>query len=80
MHKDMNTKEKATKALEYVVKARLLFDEALQEYSEKSGRELNLQSTRYGTASFEVQEATASLIGDIMATEIEEEVTAGHGA
>ena len=68
MHKDMNTKEKATKALEYVVKARLLFDEALQEYSEKSGRELNLQSTRYGTASFEVQEATASLIGDIMAT------------
>lgn len=80
MHKDMNTKEKATKALEYVVKARLLFDEALQEYSEKSGRELNLLSTRYGTASFEVQEATASLIGDILATEIEEEVTAGHGA
>lgn len=80
MHKDMNTKEKAIKALEYVVKARLLFDEALQEYSEKSGRELNLQSTRYGTASFEVQEATASLIGEIMATEIEEEVTAGHGA
>lgn len=80
MHKDMNTKEKATKALEYVVKARLLFDEALQEYSEKSGRELNLQSTRYGTASYEVQEATASLIGDIMATEIEDEVTAGHGA
>lgn len=80
MHKDMNTKEKATKALEYVVKARLLFDEALQEYSEKSGRELNLQSTQYGTASYEVQEATARLIGDILATEIEEEVTAGHGA
>lgn len=74
----MNTKEKATKALEYVVKARLLFDEALQEYSEKSGRELNLQSTRYGTASFEVQEATASLIGDIMATEIEDEVYSRH--
>ena len=80
MHKDMNTKDKALKAMEYVVKARLLFDEALQEYSEKSGRELNLQSTRYGTASYEVQEATASLIGDIMATEIEEEATAGHGA
>lgn len=80
MHKDMNTKEKATKALEYVVKARLLFDEALQEYSEASGRELNLLSSQYGTASFEVQEATANLIGDIMATEIEEEVTAGHGA
>lgn len=78
MHKDMNTKEKAIKALEYVVKARLLFDEALQEYSEKSGRELNLQSTRYGTASFEVQEATASLIGDIMATEIEDEVYSRH--
>lgn len=78
MHKDMNTKEKAIKALEYVVKARLLFDEALQEYSETSGRELNLQSTRYGTASFEVQEATASLIGDIMATEIEDEVYSRH--
>lgn len=78
MHKDMNTKEKAIKALEYVVKARLLFDEALQEYNEKSGRELNLQSTRYGTASFEVQEATASLIGDIMATEIEDEVYSRH--
>ena len=78
MHKDMNAKEKAIKALEYVVKARLLFDEALQEYSEKSGRELNLQSTRYGTASFEVQEATASLIGDIMATEIEDEVYSRH--
>lgn len=78
MHKDMNTKDKALKAMEYVVKARLLFDEALQEYSEKSGRELNLQSTRYGTASYEVQEATASLIGDIMATEIEEEVYSRH--
>ena len=52
MHKDMNTKEKAIKALEYVVKARLLFDEALQEYSETSGRELNLLSTKYGTASY----------------------------
>ena len=74
----MNTKEKAIKALEYVVKARLLFDEALQEYSETSGRELNLLSTRYGTASYEVQEATASLIGDIMATEIEDEVYSRH--
>lgn len=79
MHKDMNTKEKAIKALEYVVKARLLFDEALQEYSETSGRELNELSNKYGIASFEVQEATASLIGDILATEIEEETTAGHG-
>ena len=78
MHKDMNTKEKATKALEYVVKARLLFDEALQEYSETSGRELNELSNKYGTASYEVQGATASLIGDIMATEIEEETTVGH--
>lgn len=74
----MNTKDKALKALEYVVKARLLFDEALQEYSEASGRELNLLSTRYGTASFEVQEATASLIGDILATEIEDEVYSRH--
>lgn len=80
MHKDMNTKEKAIKALEYVVKARLLFDEALQEYSETSGRELNELSNKYGIASFEAQEATASLIGDILATEIEEETTAGHGA
>ena len=79
MHKDMNTKEKAIKAMEYVVKARLLFDEALQEYSETSGRELNELSNKYGIASFEVQGATASLIGDIMATEIEEETTAGHG-
>ena len=80
MHKDMNTKDKALKAMEYVVKARLLFDEALQEYSEASGRELNEISNQYGTASYEVQGATASLIGEIMATEIEEEVTAGHGA
>lgn len=80
MHKDMNTKDKALKAMEYVVKARLLFDEALQEYGEASGRELNEISTQYGTASYEVQGATASLIGEIMATEIEEEVTAGHGA
>lgn len=78
MHKDMNTKDKALKALEYVVKARLLFDEALQEYSETSGRELNLLSTKYGTASYEVQGATASLIGDIMATEIEDEVYSRH--
>lgn len=78
MHKDMNTKEKAIKALEYVVKARLLFDEALQEYSEASGRELNELSTKYGTASYEVQGATASLIGDIMATEIEDEVYSRH--
>lgn len=74
----MNTKEKAIKALEYVVKARLLFDEALQEYSEASGRELNELSTKYGTASYEVQGATASLIGDIMATEIEDEVYSRH--
>ena len=80
MHKDMNTKDKALKAMEYAVKARLLFDEALQEYSEASGRELNELSTQYGTASYEVQGVTANLIGDIMATEIEEEVTAGHGA
>ena len=80
MHKDMNTKDKALKAMEYAVKARLLFDEALQEYSEASGRELNELSTQYGTASYEVQGATSSLIGEIMATEIEEEVTAGHGA
>jgi hypothetical protein len=78
MHKDMNTKEKAIKAMEYVVKARLLFDEALQEYSEASGRELNELSTKYGTASYEVQGATASLIGDIMATEIEDEVYSRH--
>lgn len=78
MHKDMNTKEKAIKAMEYVVKARLLFDEALQEYSEASGRELNELSTKYGTASYEVQGATASLIGDIMATEIENEVYSRH--
>lgn len=78
MHKDMNTKEKAIKAMEYVVKARLLFDEALQEYSEASGRELNGLSTKYGTASYEVQGATASLIGDIMATEIEDEVYSRH--
>ena len=78
MHKDMNTKEKAIKAMEYVVKARLLFDEALQEYSEASGRELNELSTKYGIASYEVQGATASLIGDIMATETEDEVYSRH--
>ena len=78
MHKDMNTKDKALKAMEYAVKARLLFDEALQEYSETSGRELNELSTKYGTASYEVQWATASLIGEIMATEIEDEVYSRH--
>lgn len=76
----MNTKDKALKAMEYVVKARLLFDEALDEYNEKSGRELNELSTKYGVASYEVQGATASLIGEILATEIEEETTAGHRA
>ena len=69
----MNTKEKALKALEYIIEARLLFDEALSEYCKDEAEELRELDTKHGIASYDTQEAIKSLIADITARDMEKE-------
>lgn len=69
----MNTKEKALKALEYLIEARLLFDEALSEYCKDEAEKRNDLSIKHGIASYDTQEAIKSLIADITARDMEME-------
>lgn len=71
----MNTKEKALKALEYIIEARLLFDEALEEYCNDEGEDRNDLSLKHGISSYDTQEAVKSLIADITARDMERDLS-----
>jgi hypothetical protein len=67
----MNTKEKALKALEYLIEARLLFNEALSEYCKDEAEELRDLDLKHGIASYDTQEVIKTLIANITARDME---------
>lgn len=71
----MTTKEKALKALEYIIEARLLFDEALEEFCNDEAEERNELLVKHGISSYDTQEAIKSLIADITARDMEREIS-----